>query len=436
MNALKRLAGLALASSALLAACLPEGMQVPQDPMLAFLERKSGQIAYVGRDANIYVVDQGGRSPTALTDDAVVPEQEGGRFHVYHLPAWSRDSARLAFVGLSGQGGDATSDLYIADVEVEGASTSVYRSALELPYFLNWSPDNATVGFLSTSGSNTTQILQTAASGRDRLIVDAGAPYYWSWAPDGSAMIVHTADPAAQGVRDRVAFLTLHDEVAEVGLDFTAGSFQAPAWSPDGNYILVAESSEDSSTDLVLLDSAGARLRSLAQLDGDVAFAWSFDSQLLAYIAGDGSPEVGTLGPLHVLDLDTSEEHIESRPVFAFFWSPDGREVAYFVPQRAAGQAETEEQPSDLILELNVLDVDSGESRVLLTFRPSNQFGEILPVFDQYHQSATIWSPDSNNIVLSFLDSESQPGIAVVAASGSLEPRYLAEGVLAFWSWK
>jgi hypothetical protein len=83
-----------------------------------------------------------------------------------------------------------------------------------------------------------------------------------------------------------------------------------------------------------------------------------------------------------------------------------------------------------------MLDVISGESRELFTFRPSSQFAAILPYFDQYHQSATIWSPDSNNLVLSFTDAENNPGIAVVAASGQLEPRLLAQGFLAFWSWK
>jgi hypothetical protein len=87
------------------------------------------------------------------------------------------------------------------------------------------------------------------------------------------------------------------------------------------------------------------------------------------------------------------------------------------------------------VLNLQVLDVTTGESRELFTYRPTQQFLSVLPYFDQYHQSATIWSPDNNNLVLSFL-SQSGPGIAVVAASGNLEPRMLAQGYLAFWSWE
>ncbi|HXQ37896.1 MAG TPA: hypothetical protein VN843_28070, partial [Anaerolineales bacterium] len=69
-------------------------------------------------------------------------------------------------------------------------------------------------------------------------------------------------------------------------------------------------------------------------------------------------------------------------------------------------------------------------------YQPTEQFANILPYFDQYHQSVTIWSPDNNNLVLSFVNNNGGSGIAIVAASGQLEPRLLAEGFLAFWSWK
>jgi hypothetical protein len=38
----------------LLAACLPQGVQIPESPLLRALERKSGLISYVGLDGNIY----------------------------------------------------------------------------------------------------------------------------------------------------------------------------------------------------------------------------------------------------------------------------------------------------------------------------------------------------------------------------------------------
>jgi hypothetical protein len=148
----------------------------------------------------------------------------------------------------------------------------------------------------------------------------------------------------------------------------------------------------------------------------------------------------GTVGALHVIDLETSEDFFQDEDVFGFFWSPNSRKLAYFKPilvnNTTEGGESSAQQQQILLFQLNMLDVISGESRELFTFRPSSQFAAILPYFDQYHQSATIWSPDSNNLVLSFTDAENNPGIAVVAASGQLEPRLLAQGFLAFWSWK
>ena len=127
--------------------------------------------------------------------------------------------------------------------------------------------------------------------------------------------------------------------------------------------------------------------------------------------------------------------------VIAFFWSPDGDKVAYFVPFLASDSGSTSGNNAGstaqrLLLQLNMLDVKTGESKELFTYQPTEQFKNILPYFDQYHQSNTIWSPDNNNLVLSFLDQDGNPGIAIVAASGQLEPRLLAQGYLAFWSWK
>ena len=148
----------------------------------------------------------------------------------------------------------------------------------------------------------------------------------------------------------------------------------------------------------------------------------------------------GTLGKLHVVDLTNSEDFFQDDNVGAMFWSPNSKKLAYFKPvliDPSTGELATSDSTSQiLVLVLYVLDVNSGESKELFQFQPTNQFASLLPYFDQYHQSATIWSPDNNNLVLSFLTTDGAPGIAVVAASGQLEPRILDQGYIAFWSWK
>lgn len=427
-------------SALLLASCLPQDVQVPQSPLLSTLERKSGLIAYLGADGNIYVSDQGGGHLKQLTKDAVIPQSQGDPVFYYQYPTWSRDGNRLAFIGLKSDGSQTQSKLMIANMDDDSVD-EIYKSESEHPIYLNWSPDNENLGFISTNVSGQNIILQSIpAQGGDRTILDTGSPYYWSWAPDGKVMIVHAGGTAASAP-EHIAFLDVNSPtVTEQGLDSTPASFQAPAWSPDGSHIALARASEKENQ-IVVTDAAGENPKKIGTFANKTAFAWSSDSTHLAYIDGDQMLDAGTFGPMHIVDLETSEEMVEDANIVAFFWSPSGKEIAYFVLLQAnsdssgssGGSAQTTPQ---FVLQLHVLDVTTGKSRDLFTYRPTQQFLSVLPYFDQYHQSVTIWSPDNNNLVLSFLDNSGNPGVAVVAASGKLEPRLLAPGYLAFWSWK
>src|ERR1051325_10227305 len=180
-----------LVTALFLASCLPRNMQVPQSPLLPFLERKSGLITYIGADWNIYTMDQAGTHKTAYTKDAVIPKTNTDAFHYYVYPTFSPDGNSLGFVGVSGKGNVSSSDIYIASVE--GSAKKVYSSKTEHPFFLYWSPDNTNLSFLSSTSNGQSMILQSVASdSKDHTVIDTGSPYYWSWAPDGKTMIVHT----------------------------------------------------------------------------------------------------------------------------------------------------------------------------------------------------------------------------------------------------
>jgi TolB protein len=168
-------------------------------------------------------------------------------------------------------------------------------------------------------------------------------------------------------------------------------------------------------------------------------------------------------GPLRLMDAQSGDVRVLSEDVvLAFFWSPDGRKIAYFTVAQAAegvrlllpnpteaalaggrvlpagapvfdtadfteeeitealeeAAAEVEEMPDepddgrseqeladadepDLWLNLWVVDVESGEETLLSTLEPVDIFvNQFLPFFDQYAKSHRIWSPDSDALVL------------------------------------
>src|SRR5687767_4156874 len=144
-----------IASALLIASCLPRDMQVPQSPLLSTLERKAGVISYIGVDGNMYVSDQAGGDLKQLTEDAVIPETQGGPVLYYQYPTWSRDGSQLAFTGLSLDGEQTESKVMVADMDDDSVN-EIYSSESEHPIYLNWSPDNANLSFISTtvSGQN------------------------------------------------------------------------------------------------------------------------------------------------------------------------------------------------------------------------------------------------------------------------------------------
>src|SRR6185436_2058991 len=238
----------------LISACLPQNVQVPQSPLLSTLERKSGMIAYIGADGNMYTADQAGRNRTQLTDDAA--SSQTGEFHLYQYPTWSLDGQQLAFVGTSGTNTNATSKLFVANMDSNKAH-EIYSSSNEHPIYLYWSPDENNVSFLSTTVSGQSLILQSVpAKGGDRTVIDSGSPFYWSWAPNGRTMITHAGGASDSTVPEHLSFIQFQDSgIIEDGLDTIPASFQAPAWSPDGSHILLTRV-EDGKREIILTDGA------------------------------------------------------------------------------------------------------------------------------------------------------------------------------------
>jgi Tol biopolymer transport system component len=195
----------------------------------------------------------------------------------------------------------------------------------------------------------------------------------------------------------------------------------------------------DGKESILLADRAGEAIRSLAEVDAPVFFAWSPDGKKLAYLATDPGLMGGLAQILTVIEPENPEVVVKAKEelVVAFFWSPDSRQIAFltpavFSPTPSAGQEGAPQQV--FYLRLYVLDVQTGESRELALFRPTQDLVNILPYFDQYSRSATIWSPDSRNLVIPANSQEGEPNIFVVEADGDPRPTLITDGTMAFWS--
>jgi Tol biopolymer transport system component len=434
-----------------LAACssVPGATSIPESPLLRILERKSGLIAYIGLDGNVYTIDQGGGRQRAVTSDALVSESEGA-LRFYQFPTWSWDSQQLAFISIdrSEEGDVPVATLYAASLDEDEKPVELFKSGEETPVYIYWSPDNERIAFLTASVNTNNRILRMVpVTGGESQLVDIGVPYFWAWSPDGQTMVVNAGGPVESDPNAHMAFLRLADGVSERRLELTPHRFQAPAWSPDGEHLLLAAQGDSGEGVLYLADRQGSPAREVVTFGGSVSFGWSPDGEKVAYIATDDE-QAEAPGKLTVVAADGSSEAIASpeEGVLAFFWSPDNEKVAYFLLGAEESQVGDEEQQGEeqqgeqqeavQLLVLNILDTESGATHTIANFEPSQLLLTILPVFDQYQHSATLWSPDGEYLVLSAIGEDGAPGIWVVPASGRLPPRFITQGIIAFWSWE
>lgn len=390
----------------------------------------------------IVLVDPEGRLATAAPDgsDLRVLTPDGSS---YQFPAWSPGADRLAAVGSDGARG-----LVVVVPDQEGATpTIVYNSVLRPPFYLYWSPDGRQISFLANEPSagprpGIALHLAPADGSTDSRVVQTGQPFYWQWTQDSSQMLIHVG---GSGDAARLAFVAPDGQTEQLNLA-TPGSFQAPGISPSGRWLSFAEAA-DAGSQVVALRPADGQRHTVPHR-GLAAMSWSPTADLLAFI----SPAADSpffFGPLRLLDVETGAvDTLTNETVLAFFWSPDGRTIAYLTrnddsprPQANAssvlvGNGRPQGHPA-VLLRLALVDVASGARQPLATFQPTAVFlTQFIPFFDQYALSHRLWSPASDALVLSMVDEGGQEGIYVVSAAGETagERRFVAPGSMAFWS--
>ena len=403
-------------------------------------EAPLGLIAYVGNDGNIYTTNQDGGQHTAITNDAVPNPSAGQTGRDYQYLTWAPDGQHLAFVQISlsqsGLNVSLLSALSNGKKPVNNFTSQDFQ-----PFYLSWSPNSQSIAFLGSDATTGAlgQYLVAAAGGTSKFI-SSGQPYYWDWSPDNRTMIVHIGGARSENPGARLAFIGANSSIPNQALDEKPGFFDAPAWSPTGDGVALAIQNDAGDNELVLAGEDGKVKKVLTSLSGPVTFAWSPKGLQLAYAAYDPT---GSAPTIRLVVLDSSHpdqtDQVTQGNVVAFFWSPDGRKIAYFIGGSQAPSASTVQTVAQTTasaeLDAWVFDRASKTTKKVATFTPTDSFQQIFAYYSQYQRSDTIWSPDSKSLVLSIVDSAGANAIYTVGADGSHFQK-IANGDLAFWSWK
>lgn len=399
-----------------------------------------GRIVFAGLDGNVYTVDPASGETVAVTTDA-----EAGRKE-YLLAAWHPDGKTLAFVELNSlDGATAGSRVIVTPATPRpGASRTVHEAAGTAPTYLSWSPDGGRLGYLESPRGDTSSLeLYTvlAVKGVSER-VSAGRPLYWDWSADGMRIVAH-----AGAVADKTGTtsLTTHEwsGLTESGASIgtPTSRFQSPDVAASGRAFVMAgypnaEALEQRDAHILLVSTTGEVVRELVGVGGAAAFQLSPAEDRLAFIDGNAAASGGIVGSLGIMVLDDPSEGeprlvalTEADDVVAFFWSPDGSSLVYFRPQMSGGG-----RGRFLTLEASLMDARTGASRSVAVFQPTPLLmSRLVPFFDQYQRSATIWAPDGSAFTVNAMVS-GRPAVIVVSTAEGAKPSVVGYGNLPFWS--
>lgn len=352
------------------------------------------------------------------------------------FPAWSPDGEKLAVIGIDRQGGF----IQILSDATDTPVREIYRSAQQGAIYLYWSPNGQVVSFLANHPVSGLALHVASEAQEDRIIAQ-GAPFYWQWAGDNQYLFIHTG---LTGERARLGYTSVNEDTLENNLA-PPGVFQSPGISPSGDYIAYAEDHPVRGTQVIVQNNPlvnSEHLRREIRYEGAVALGWSPAEDKLAFIS-PARDAMSVYGPLKLLEAESGLlEELTEATVLAFFWSPDGRYIAYLTPlsQNAPGRVSEMDQAKvdqkiqgSALFELRVIELSTRQDTLIGAFTPTFLFvSQFLPFFDQYALSHSIWSPQSDAIVLPVVDAQGQERITVFPLEGS--PRSIADGNTPFWN--
>ncbi|MGB5731234.1 MAG: hypothetical protein WBN24_06460 [Acidimicrobiia bacterium] len=325
-------------------------------------------------DGRLLILDDTGNVVTMAPDgtDIVAVVDDGGGRVTYFQPIWSPDGSHIS-VTRSEAG---TFSIEVIDVTTGERESTVTDSN---SFYQSWSPDGSQLASLSATGPGELglDLLTVGAAGVPTRLAE-GQPLYFSWSPESTELVAHIGDAPLE-------VLLPEGTAPEFG---ASGDFSAPQWIEDG----ILHIGITSRRQQLMRTTADSGTEVFASVLGGAIFTATPDGERIAILPAE-SDDVGLSvdaqqapvlpgGQLVVVDSgDGGFVVVDAGVVAAFSWDPTGERLLVLEVADSGG------------FRWRVW--DGGESQTFPEFIPSPGFlRDLVPFFDQYAQSMTLWSPD------------------------------------------
>jgi TolB protein len=243
-------------------------------------------------------------------------------------------------------------------------------------------------------------------------VLDEDAPFYFSWSPEGDAVVIHAGPTRAE---------TIRPDGERTELEPTSAGYLAPQWTAHGVFHVVDDR-------LIVEDETGDR-ETVAVVSGITMFVANRQGSSVALqstsdgpgpvTAAAADPPVIAANAVSVIDVNTGNVETISEALSAgFFWSPDGESLLVLTtsPGEIVPLVWTGDGPTEF-----------------RGFSPSPPMvRDTFPFFPQYAQSVNFWSPDSKAFAYAGEVNE-DAGIWVQEVDGD-EPLRVSDGSWVAWS--
>jgi len=257
-------------------------------------------------------------APTVATQES---EPQATRIEGDTLPSAQEPAGTVLIAFDTGRDGEENTEIYVMDTQGENLRNLTNHPAGDASPA--WSPDGATIAWISNREGNYDIYTMTADGTNVRRLTDDPEADVWpAWSPDGASIAFMSKRDG-----DWEIYVMDADGANPRRLTTEAGDDRAPAWSPDGIHLLFS-SDRAGNDDIYMMTVDGSQVIQLTDDPaGDIQPAWSPDGrQILFASERSGDWEI------YLMQADGSGVQRltnNSAPDFEPSWSPDGETIVW-----------------------------------------------------------------------------------------------------------